>query len=251
MQLSSMADLKANMLLTMASIVVTLAAPQAMKAGSQLPLLVLIGFSLMTILLAAYAVMPKRPRGRPKPTEIRKGQTSSGLLIPMEIVARTARSPRSMVRSGGPIGSTKHLRRYETSSVVVAWLGRDRTVTSTITRNGLEVRTVGCRDTSTKYQNFTIGLTGHGATTTSLEITSRTVLSTIRFSPCIASQGWPQRERFLQLLSLIHLSRFRPIIRIVAAHETLRVLPFSSCASFGGRMRVRRAHLLDYNPAAK
>jgi len=61
MQLSSMADLKANMLLTMASIVVTLAAPQVMKAGSQLPLLVLIGFSLMTILLAAYAVMPKLP----------------------------------------------------------------------------------------------------------------------------------------------------------------------------------------------
>jgi hypothetical protein len=61
MQLSSMADLKANMLLTMASIVVTLAAPQAMKAGSQAPLLVLIGFSLVTILLAAYAVMPKLP----------------------------------------------------------------------------------------------------------------------------------------------------------------------------------------------
>lgn len=61
MHLSSMADLKANMLLTMASIVVTLAAPQVMKAGSQLPLIVLIGFSLMTILLAAYAVMPKLP----------------------------------------------------------------------------------------------------------------------------------------------------------------------------------------------
>jgi hypothetical protein len=61
MQLSSMADLKANMLLTMASIVVTLAAPQVMKAGSQLPLVVLIGFSLATILLAAYAVMPKVP----------------------------------------------------------------------------------------------------------------------------------------------------------------------------------------------
>jgi hypothetical protein len=59
MQLSTMADLKANMLLTMASIVVTLAAPQVMKAGSQLPLVVLIGFSLATILLAAYAVMPK------------------------------------------------------------------------------------------------------------------------------------------------------------------------------------------------
>lgn len=61
MQLSSMADLKANMLLTMASIVVTLAAPQVMKAGSQWPLVVLIGFSLLTILLAAYAVMPKLP----------------------------------------------------------------------------------------------------------------------------------------------------------------------------------------------
>jgi Family of unknown function (DUF5706) len=60
-QLSSMADLKANMLLTMASIVVTLAAPQAMKSGSQSPLLVLISFSLLTILLAAYAVMPKLP----------------------------------------------------------------------------------------------------------------------------------------------------------------------------------------------
>ena len=60
-QLSSMADLKANMLLTMASIVVTLAAPQAMKAGSQWSLLVLITFSLITILLAAYAVMPKLP----------------------------------------------------------------------------------------------------------------------------------------------------------------------------------------------
>lgn len=61
MHLSSMADLKANMLLTMASIVVTLAAPQVMKAGSRLPLLMLIGFSLLTILLAAYAVMPKLP----------------------------------------------------------------------------------------------------------------------------------------------------------------------------------------------
>jgi hypothetical protein len=61
MQLSSMADLKANMLLTMASIVVTLAAPQVMKDGSQAPLVVLIGFSLLTILLAAYAVMPKLP----------------------------------------------------------------------------------------------------------------------------------------------------------------------------------------------
>ena len=69
-QLSSMADLKANMLLTMASIVITLAASQATKAGTQWPLIVLMGFSLITILLAAYAVMPKLPfnhRGHPEP----------------------------------------------------------------------------------------------------------------------------------------------------------------------------------------
>jgi len=59
--LSSMADLKANMLLTMASIVVTLAAPQTLNAASRFPLYVLIGFCVITILLAAYAVMPKLP----------------------------------------------------------------------------------------------------------------------------------------------------------------------------------------------
>jgi len=68
-QLSSMADVKANMLLTMSSIVVTLAAPQVMKAGSQLPLVVLIIACLITIMLAAYAVMPKMPfrAGGPHP----------------------------------------------------------------------------------------------------------------------------------------------------------------------------------------
>jgi hypothetical protein len=58
MQLSSMADLKANMLLTMASIVVTLAAPQVMKAGSQAPLVVLIGFSLVLYIDVKIAPMP-------------------------------------------------------------------------------------------------------------------------------------------------------------------------------------------------
>ena len=62
MQLSSMADLKANMLLTMSSIVVTLAAPRVVVDGSlQWPLVMLIVFSLVTIVLAAYAVMPKVP----------------------------------------------------------------------------------------------------------------------------------------------------------------------------------------------
>ena len=67
-QLSSMADVKANMLLTMSSIVVTLAAPQVLKAGSQLPLIVLIISSLTTILLAAYSVMPKQPYKAKPPT---------------------------------------------------------------------------------------------------------------------------------------------------------------------------------------
>ena len=68
-QLSSMADVKANMLLTMASIVITLAVPQALKDGTQAPLIVLMGFSLITILLSAFAVMPKLPfnhRGHPE-----------------------------------------------------------------------------------------------------------------------------------------------------------------------------------------
>lgn len=62
MQLSSMADVKANMLITMSSIVVTLAAPRVMTDGVlQWPLVMLIIFSLITIVLAAYAVMPKLP----------------------------------------------------------------------------------------------------------------------------------------------------------------------------------------------
>ena len=72
MQLSSMADLKANMLLTMSSIVITLAAPRVFVDGQlQWPLVMLIFFSLITIILAAYSVMPKLPfwpRGkRPMP----------------------------------------------------------------------------------------------------------------------------------------------------------------------------------------
>jgi hypothetical protein len=68
MQLSSMADLKANMLLTMSSIIITLAVPRVLVGGRwEWPLIMLIGFSLITILLAAYAVMPKLPfRSRKK-----------------------------------------------------------------------------------------------------------------------------------------------------------------------------------------
>ncbi len=60
-QLSSMADLKANMLLTMASVVITLSVPHIFKPAFKWPLLVLIGGCLVTVALAAYAVMPKVP----------------------------------------------------------------------------------------------------------------------------------------------------------------------------------------------
>ena len=61
-QLSSMADAKANMLLTMSSVVLTLCLPQLLKSSHLWPLCILIGFCLLTICLTAYAVMPKLPR---------------------------------------------------------------------------------------------------------------------------------------------------------------------------------------------
>ena len=60
-QLSSMADVKASMLLTIASVVITLSASQVMKPGFLWPAFILIAFCLVTIVLAAYAVMPKLP----------------------------------------------------------------------------------------------------------------------------------------------------------------------------------------------
>ena len=65
-QLSSMADIKANMLLTLASLVFTIAAPQAMKPELCWPAFVLMAFCLITIAFTIYAVMPKvtmRERG--------------------------------------------------------------------------------------------------------------------------------------------------------------------------------------------
>jgi hypothetical protein len=60
-QLSSMADLKANMLLTMSSVVLTLCLPQLLKNDHLWPLYILICSCLLTICLATYAVMPKLP----------------------------------------------------------------------------------------------------------------------------------------------------------------------------------------------
>jgi hypothetical protein len=60
-QLSSMADLKANMLVTMASVVITLSLPQLINSPFKTAALVLIAFCFMTIVLAVYASMPKLP----------------------------------------------------------------------------------------------------------------------------------------------------------------------------------------------
>ena len=60
-QLSSMADMKANMLLTMSSVVISITLPQLFKNEHLWPLVILIAFCLLTICLATYAVMPKLP----------------------------------------------------------------------------------------------------------------------------------------------------------------------------------------------
>ena len=57
--LSAMADTKANMLLTMSSVVSTLCLPQLANDHYRLPLAILMSACLLTIILACYAVMPK------------------------------------------------------------------------------------------------------------------------------------------------------------------------------------------------
>ena len=64
-QLSIMADNKANMLLTISSVVISLSLPHMFVAGPiGWALLVLVFFSLITVALAVYAVMPKIPYSR-------------------------------------------------------------------------------------------------------------------------------------------------------------------------------------------
>ncbi len=58
-QLSSMADLKANILMTLASVVITLSIRYVSDPQLKWTTFVLMGFCLLTIVLAAYAVMPK------------------------------------------------------------------------------------------------------------------------------------------------------------------------------------------------
>ena len=73
-QLSSMADMKANMLLTMSSVVLTLCLPQVLKNNHLWPLYILMSFCLLTICLATYAVMPKLPPTNLPPPDIQNPQ---------------------------------------------------------------------------------------------------------------------------------------------------------------------------------
>ena len=60
--LSLIADNKANMMLTIASLLVPLSIRFLYDPRSQLAAMTMIGFSVLTILLAAYAAMPKIKR---------------------------------------------------------------------------------------------------------------------------------------------------------------------------------------------
>jgi len=73
-QLSSMADLKANMLLTMSSVVLTLCLPQILRNDHLWPLYILMCSCLLTICLTTYAVMPKLPPANLPPADISNPQ---------------------------------------------------------------------------------------------------------------------------------------------------------------------------------
>ena len=67
-QLSTMADIKANMMLTAASLVLTFTIKYLAQPVFQWAALTLIGFCFLSIVCAIYASMPKLPpRGRAKP----------------------------------------------------------------------------------------------------------------------------------------------------------------------------------------
>jgi len=59
-QLSSMADMKANMMLTVAALLIPLSIRFLDDPRLQPAALIMIGFCILTVLLAAYAAMPKK-----------------------------------------------------------------------------------------------------------------------------------------------------------------------------------------------
>ena len=79
--LSSMADRKANMMLTIASLMIPLSTGFLYDERSHLAAVTLIGFCVLTILMAAFAAMPKIKTGKMLDTKSDLKETSSNLLF--------------------------------------------------------------------------------------------------------------------------------------------------------------------------
>jgi len=79
--LSSLADRKANMMLTIASLMIPLSTGFLYEERSHLAAVTLIGFCVLTILMAAFAAMPKIKTGKKKIAKPDPEDTSSNLLF--------------------------------------------------------------------------------------------------------------------------------------------------------------------------
>ena len=78
-QLSVMADSKAQMLITISSLVLTLSAPLLLEQSLRIAALVLMISALLTVLLASYAIMPKHISENLQPH--RPGDNPSNILF--------------------------------------------------------------------------------------------------------------------------------------------------------------------------
>ena len=79
--LSTMADRKANMMLTIASLMIPLSTGFLYDERSHLAAVTLIGFCVLTILMAAFAAMPKIKTGKKLDARVDLKETSSNLLF--------------------------------------------------------------------------------------------------------------------------------------------------------------------------
>ncbi|MBT8371347.1 MAG: hypothetical protein KJO34_10320, partial [Deltaproteobacteria bacterium] len=79
--LSEMADKKANMMLTIASLMIPLSTRFLYDDRSHLAAVTLIGFCVLTILMAAFAAMPKIKTGKKLDAKLDLNEASSNLLF--------------------------------------------------------------------------------------------------------------------------------------------------------------------------
>lgn len=84
-QLSAMADVKANIMLTLASLLVTFSFRYLSDPILRWPVIVLILFCLLTILMAAYAVMPKGSSRNYRPSKESRNMLFFGNFVNMGV----------------------------------------------------------------------------------------------------------------------------------------------------------------------